>query len=136
MNVIHRFKRSNHGGFTNVGQPGWRKFATMPVMVTLAVILIIAGILIGRSIHHHSLESKSKAKPTPAVSAKSGSQAQTSTGAKSSSDLQGTKSTGTSSSSTSVPLPNTGPGDTAAIFVAAVVIGGSLHYVWTREQKS
>ncbi len=109
----------------------WRRFVSIPALAGLAVILIIAGIVIGRSIHHHDLNHKTGTITTASVKgAGAGSNTASNSTAKntpSSNSSTTQKSTGGSTAQQPTQLANTGPGNVLAVFLLTSLAAGSAH---------
>lgn len=120
---VQDFYRSHSSWINRIGQ------------VLAVLVIVVLGVLIGRSIHHHSLQHKQPPKPVavapkktvPVVPAKP--KAPSSNSSTNASNPSNSASSAGSTSSTSTELPNSGPGDVVAIFGASALLATGLHYV-------
>ena len=128
---VQDFYRSHSSWINRVGQ------------VLAVLVIVVLGVLIGRSIHHHSLQHKQAPKPVAVAPKKTvpSVPAKPKTAPSSNSSNSVTNNNGTASStgvtgSTSTQLPNSGPGDVAAIFGASVLVAAGLHYALRSRQQN
>ncbi len=103
----------------------WRQLVNIPFLASLAVVLIVAGILIGRSIHHHDLKQKTGTITAASVKGE-GTGSSTPSSTKSSTTQ---KSTSGSTVQQPTQLANTGPGNVLAIFLLTSLAAGGAHAV-------
>lgn len=128
---VRDFYRSHSSWLNRMGQ------------VLAVLVIVVLGVLIGRSIHHHSLQHKQTPKPVavapkktaPSVPSKpkttpSSNSSTTTTNSSNSAGSAG------STSSTSTELPNSGPGDVATIFGASALVAAGLHYAFRSRQQN
>jgi len=136
MSVFERFRRPHIEEHEEVvsreAEPvkpprhfNWRQLVNIPFLASLAVVLIVAGILIGRSIHHHDLKQKTGTITTTSVKGE-GTGSSTPSSTKSSTTQ---KSTSGSTVQQPTQLANTGPGNVLAIFLLTSLAAGGAHAV-------
>ena len=134
--------------FERLRSQSWFTWAARGAAAIVIILIVLFG---ARSLHHHLNNSKTGVKvatggnsPLPAqpgASAKSqkNSKSTPSTNSNSSSNSTSTNGSGSSSNSGKSPgtatltpaptqVPNTGPGDVVAVFLASAAIAGALHY--------
>jgi hypothetical protein len=95
-----------------------RRWPTIIVYLIIALFVAALIVLVSRTIYrsfHHS-----QPEPTPTTNIPQEPATDT------------TKKTTkpTSTSSNTAPVPNTGPGDTVALFVGTALVAGGLHYLY------
>jgi len=141
MSVFERFRRPHIEEHEEVvsreAEPvkpprhfNWRQLVNIPFLASLAVVLIVAGILIGRSIHHHDLKQKTGTITAASVKGE-GTGSSTPSSTKSSTTQKSTSGSTASGSTVQQPtqLANTGPGDVLAIFLLTSLAAGGAHAV-------
>lgn len=124
---------------------GWLRWLIRILVVVALVVVIIFGIL--WLAHRHDTSNKSAKSPSTSQTEKqkapsqssnksestNGDSSSTSSDANTSSDTESSSSTATPTSSTqSASIPNTGPGDTVALFIGVTLIGTLLYQIRLR----
>lgn len=113
-------------------RPDW---LTTPILVVIGVIIIVALVFLGRWIHH-SLKNSTPS-PTTATTSQNPGQVPKQPGV---TTTPSNTSSGTnpqpSTSGSAAQLPNSGPGDVAAIFLASSFGAAGLHYIVRTRKNS
>lgn len=119
-------------------RPAW---LSTPVKVVVGIAILVGLVFAGRAIHHAV-----KNKPTAQTNTGSTSQTAKKPAAASNPSTNGSSSTGTASggsgaanqsgSTAATQVPNTGPGDTAALFAISAAIGTGAHYFYQRKKRA
>ncbi len=103
------------------------------VKYTVITILVLAvALLAGRTIHHYT----SSHKATPAAASTKQIPVSPPTSASSTIGSAASTTNSSSSSNQTAPLPNTGPGNTLAIFVGATAIAAVVHFALSTRRAN
>lgn len=127
VEVEHSYPIETEEETTN--RRNWLMLAALALAcLALLVLLFLGGRWVYRELHHSS-----KLKPTPVVSSNPTGRAPING---KSSSASSSNSSNTTAQATTGQIPNTGPGNVVALFVASSFAAASLHYILTLRKQS
>lgn len=128
--------RSRWQRFRRPSRPYWQRQPRLPSskskwLIALVIFLII---LFGGRWLNHVLKNNDTNRPTTPTTTQSTTSTQATQ--KSQTENSSTPTNPGTNPQTGNQVPDTGPGSVAAVFLAAGIIGGSVHYVLTRQKAN